>query len=409
MNFTDEFTDEIKALTALLDGNKDHVFTEEATKMALVIPFLEVLGYNVSDPKEVEPESTADFADKKGDKVDYAIRFNEVPMILIEVKCVRTKLQSNHMKQASKYFAASPSRFAILTNGIQYQFFADLEKTHIMDAHPFLTLDIVQSIRSSEILELQKFHKKIFDAEIIIEGAKLLKYTGEIKGFLREQIKEPGEDFTKFFIKQTSFRKNNKTVNRQAVKTFSEIVANAFEQYSQEVVSGTPKGAIDHPPDGSVKPEPVIDNLCLRFWTQLLEYAKTKTNLHSKLSPSKGGWISTGAGVSGFAYCYNIKKHLGTVELFISRGKDSKTENKKIFEKLSTAKKEIEQSFGEQLEWEPLENKQACRIKKTILGGGYLDEQEWPKIQKTMVDAMIRLEKALNPQIRLLKSKVAGA
>jgi len=95
-----------------------------------------------------------------------------------------------------------------------------------MDKLPFLILDIAPSIHDSEILELQKFHKEKFDPEIITAWAEKLKYTNEIKRFLKQQIKEPGEDFIKFFIKQTTFHGN---VSKLTVKKFSPIVTNAFQ------------------------------------------------------------------------------------------------------------------------------------------------------------------------------------
>ncbi len=395
-----DFADKVKELAAQFDKIKDHVVTEEATKNSMILPFLQTLGYDIFNPTEVIPEYRSAFGTKKDARVDYAIIFNQEPTILIEVKSAKTTLQSNDISQLFPYYAATKSKFAILTNGIQYQFFADLDEINKMDRHPFLTLDIVPSIRDQQILELQKFCKENFNPVKIISGAEILKYTGEIKSYLREQIEKPGEDFTRFFIKQTSFPGH---ASKQTVEKFSPIVANAFKQYSQEIVSDTLKGALEETKKiGTDKLKSELSNkdkLRLRFWTQLLEYSKTKTSLHSKLTPSNGGWIGSGAGVYGLTYCYSITKHHGTVELYIFRGKDSGTENKEIFEKLSMAKKEIEQSFGEQLEWEPLENKQACRIKKTISYGGYLDEQEWPKIQETMVGSMIGLEKALNPQI----------
>ena len=398
-----DFADKVKELAAQFDKIKDHVVTEEATKNSMVMPFLQTLGYDIFNPLEVIPEFRSAFGSKNDARVDYAIVFNQEPTILIEVKKAKTPLQLKGIGQLFPYYAATKkSRFAILTNGIQYQFFADLDQKNLMDEQPFLTLDVVPSIRDLEISELQKFCKENFNPEKIISGAELLKYTGEIKRFIRQQIKEPGEEFTKFFLRQTSFPG---IASKPTVEKFSPIVANAFRQYSQEVVIDTIKVATEkNKPIVTIDPELSIkEQLCLLFWTQLLEYAKTKTSIYSKLSPSKGTWISSGAGIAGLTYCCSMTKHQSVVELYVFRGKDSGQENKEIFEKLITAKQEIEQSFGEQLEWEPLENKQACRIKKVISVGGYLDEQEWPKVQERMVDATIRLGKALHPQIQILK------
>ncbi len=139
------------------------------------------------------------------------------------------------------------------------------------------------------------------------------------------------------------------------------------------------------------------------FWKILLEKAKSKTRLHETISPSHHGWIGTGAGKRGLAYNYSITKHEGKVELYIDRGKESADENNKIFDYFCDHKDDIEKSFGEKLSWERLENKRACRIAKTISLGGYRDPEKWDSAIDAMIDAMIRLEKALAPIIMKLK------
>ncbi len=137
-----------------------------------------------------------------------------------------------------------------------------------------------------------------------------------------------------------------------------------------------------------------------RFWTELLNRAKEKTKLHAAISPSRESWISAGAGKSGLHFNYVIRKHgPSNVELYIDRGKDSESENRAIFEQLAAHREQIEDQFGGELIWEPLERKRACRIKKNIEEGGYRDEEAWPTVQEAMIDAMVRLEKALRPQI----------
>ncbi len=127
-----------------------------------------------------------------------------------------------------------------------------------------------------------------------------------------------------------------------------------------------------------------------KFWTELLEKAKEKTKLHANISPGRDSWVSAGAGKSGLAYNYSITKHENRVELYIDRGKDSESENKNIFDELVEHKDEIENIFGEQLKWERLDNKRACRISKNFENGGYRDEDKWPDIHKNMIDAMCR-------------------
>lgn len=141
------------------------------------------------------------------------------------------------------------------------------------------------------------------------------------------------------------------------------------------------------------------DSVRYRFWQQLLDRAKAKTKLHAAVSATSGGWIMTGAGKAGFGFSYVIRRHESGVELYIDRGKDAVERNKEMFDLLARSRTEIESAFGGPLVWERLEGKQACRISKRLEGGYLDDETKWPGIQDAMIDAMIRLDRALRPHI----------
>jgi hypothetical protein len=141
--------------------------------------------------------------------------------------------------------------------------------------------------------------------------------------------------------------------------------------------------------------------LRLEFWKQLLDRAGQKTSLHAQISPSKENWISTGAGKSGLGYNYVVRMSDGQVELYIDRG--DADENKSIFDALQARREEIEQVFGEPLEWQRLNERRASRIRYVIPNGGLRDDDRWPEIQERLIDAMVRLERALKPEIRRLK------
>lgn len=145
------------------------------------------------------------------------------------------------------------------------------------------------------------------------------------------------------------------------------------------------------------------------FWKGLLDYAKTKTKLHTGISPSKEQWISTGAGRSGLAFNYVVWGNDAAVELYIDRGKEGDAENKAIFDSLRAKQAEIEQAFGGGLEWQRLDNKRACRIRKTVTAGGRRDESKWPEVFTALVEAMIRLERALKPHVQKLGAEAGPA
>ena len=141
----------------------------------------------------------------------------------------------------------------------------------------------------------------------------------------------------------------------------------------------------------------------LEFWKSLLEKSKLKTSLHSNISPNIWSWIGTGAGRRGIGYNYVINNKYGDVELYIDRGKESKEENKKIFDALYSHKKEIEEIFGEKLEWQRLDNRRASRIRKIYAYATLNDKNKWDKLQDYMIEGMIRFEKALKKYIASLK------
>lgn len=140
------------------------------------------------------------------------------------------------------------------------------------------------------------------------------------------------------------------------------------------------------------------------FWTKLLSYAGTQTNLHGNISPSQHNWIGTGVGMSGLTLNYAVTQHQTTVELYIDRGKGCDEENLTIFNGLLKNKDAIEQTFGNTLRWEDLPNRRACRISYAITTGGWRDEEKWDAVCKDAVAAMIALEKALRPYIKKLKA-----
>lgn len=120
-----EFIEKINQLKERCSAMKDSLQTEEATKNALIMPFINTLGYDVFNPNEVVPEYIADVGVKKGEKVDYAILKDNKPIILIECKKVDNKSLDikKHATQLIRYFSVTDAKFIILSNGIVYKFF----------------------------------------------------------------------------------------------------------------------------------------------------------------------------------------------------------------------------------------------------------------------------------------------
>jgi hypothetical protein len=174
--------------------HREVLLTEEAAKTALVMPFLQSLGYDVFNPGEVVPEFTADVGTKKGEKVDYAICNSGKVTILIECKPSTSELNINHAAQLFRYFSVTDARLAVLTNGVSYQFYSDVEKPNKMDDKPFFTFSM-DAIKPTDIKTLEKFSKASFDIDKIVQEAGNLKIQSLLRKEIEKEFAEPSEEF----------------------------------------------------------------------------------------------------------------------------------------------------------------------------------------------------------------------
>lgn len=234
-----DFIDRIRALAATIPKQIEHIQTEEATKSALVMPFINALGYNVFDPTEVVPEFTADVGTKKGEKVDYAILKDKKPIILFECKYCQVNLDNVHASQLYRYFSVTTARMAVLTNGVVYRFYSDLEETNKMDSRPFLVFDMLD-IQEPLVNELKKLTKESFDLDEMLSSASDLKYTREIKRILANELAAPSDDFVRFFGSQVYSGRMTQPVREQ----FTDIVKRAFNQFISEKINERLKSAL---------------------------------------------------------------------------------------------------------------------------------------------------------------------
>lgn len=227
-------------LRAISDRVKSHsstMATEEAVKTAVVLPFLRALGYDVFDPMEVVPEFTADAVGKKGEKVDYAIKIENEIRILIECKPISTVLDKKHLDQLYRYFSVTNAKFAILTNGRNFNFYTDLEALNKLDTRPFFVFDI-SDFNSNILSELRKFEKSSFNVETILATAERLKYTSGIKKVISNLIDNPTEDF----VRLVSSGVYDGRMTAQVREMLTGVVRSAF----REVVMDTVKSRLSN-------------------------------------------------------------------------------------------------------------------------------------------------------------------
>ncbi len=215
--------------------HKNKCNNEEATKMFLILPFLSILGYDYTNPLEVNPEYSADFKDKQKARVDYVILTQNTPIIAIECKSCDVDL-SVHSGQLRNYFTPSKVKMGILTNGIIWKFFADSEKVNVMDDKPFLTInfeDISKNkLLDSEIESLISMHKMNFNpANIGSEAKKKLMFNSfltQIKTFSLT----PTPDFCTILLKNAGIG----IVNQKRLEEYKPIITSAFKQFIENQI-----------------------------------------------------------------------------------------------------------------------------------------------------------------------------
>lgn len=255
--------DKIHELSLRIPNMLEKLGTEEATKLSLVVPFIEALGYIVSDPTDVIPEYTADVGIKKGEKVDYALLIDGNPKILIECKHHNIDLKNDRQSysQLFRYCAATKEKevsFGVLTNGLIYKFYADLDKQNVIDKEPFFEFDMMRDVKEPAVEELRKFSKFLFNRTSIRETALELKYKKETKDLLYDQLQNPDRELVRFVATKIYGRNlTSHWMKKFTVYTklaLNEVIKDKVTQAANTLVSSLEPGGLPGPSTEIVSP-----------------------------------------------------------------------------------------------------------------------------------------------------------
>jgi len=235
-----DLINKIKDISNRVKKQRSLIETEEATKNAFVMPLLSALGYDVFNPLEVIPEFTADTGTKKGEKVDYAIKKDDKIIMLFECKKSSCDLTKEHKSQLYRYFSVTEARFGILTNGVIYQFFSDIDEINKMDSKPFFEFNILE-FEENDIEELKKFTKSAFSLNDILTTASSLKYTNAIKKVFYKETESPSDEFIRLFTAKIY----NGRLTQSVLEDFSHIIKNGWKQFLTDNVNYRLKSALN--------------------------------------------------------------------------------------------------------------------------------------------------------------------
>ena len=243
-----------------------HCTTEETTKQALILPFLDILGFSAYDPTKV--------------KADYALFCHNVPVMFIEAKSYNEDL-TNHSPQLARYFNATPEvAVAAITNGREWRFFTDLKDKNIMDNAPFLRVNF-EALDESKIPQLSQFCHDKFQPEALRTLAEESIYLSAFTKTISSSLKEVDSEFVRYVAGRANI---GRQLNQRFIESITPIVKQAVEKaVSDMVVSGLSKKAVDtesvNEPESEIIDEtaPIIDPENSKIVTtyterQVLEY-----------------------------------------------------------------------------------------------------------------------------------------
>ncbi|WP_225412467.1 type I restriction enzyme HsdR N-terminal domain-containing protein [Stigmatella hybrida] len=189
-------------LVKRFNDNREYITNEETAKMALVVPFIRLLGYDPNIPKEVRLEYAAEFTQGDGkrlpDRMDFAIfdQSGAKPLMVIETKPLGTDLMAKSQQLARYIAQMAELHFGIITDGCHYLFFGDLENPNQMDSEPFFSfsLEDTKTDWSKVAKFLSKFSRESFNAETLVTDAENSRYRQAMIDRLAAALKSPAEN-----------------------------------------------------------------------------------------------------------------------------------------------------------------------------------------------------------------------
>ena len=173
---------------------------EEQTKVSLINPYLEILGYDVRDPLVCRLEYRADIGQGR-EKVDYAIMRDGRPSILIEAKPATADFSAALQApvQLQRYFMAEDAEFAALTNGVVWQWYRLAQEGKLLGT-PFLVHD-VRSPTAAELRWLYSVSEPHFDPKKTRAQAEESRIASAILDWIEETRLRPSDHLLRIIMR----------------------------------------------------------------------------------------------------------------------------------------------------------------------------------------------------------------
>ncbi|MBF0464642.1 MAG: hypothetical protein HQK88_07705 [Nitrospirae bacterium] len=193
-----ELERKLQKLAGEIRKKYENIKSKESTKVALTMPLLQALGYDVFDPAEVVPDYMITVEHQAPYTVDYVIMQGGKPSMLVACTHWGTNLDKEK-NPLYEIFPLTQARIGILTNGVVYRFYTDSDKPGKMDAIPFFELNVME-VTDTSIDTLSRFLKHLFSLDALLPAAKELKREREKSIILRKILNKHAVHKKEFLI-----------------------------------------------------------------------------------------------------------------------------------------------------------------------------------------------------------------
>ena len=132
-----------KKLKATISNHTDYLMSHESvTRILLVDPVLEILGWDVREPNLVQLEFKT--ATQKQERADYLLKHDSQDLAIVETKRYNPSFNPNdHREQGNRYATDSGVAFFVLTNGARWALYKRELLTPLENLEPIVDFNIM--------------------------------------------------------------------------------------------------------------------------------------------------------------------------------------------------------------------------------------------------------------------------
>ncbi len=161
--------------------------SRDTVRQSLVVPFFKILGWDVYNPGEFMAGFPVESPHGKTLTADFAVLRNETPVIIVQTYFGTEEPAEEQATLAALFRLVPGDKVAVLTNGVDWKFFADGAEPGVMDSSPYLVLNLGEKTRAEDLAPLDAYHKEVFDLATILAPIRLTIYEKKIADYFVAQ------------------------------------------------------------------------------------------------------------------------------------------------------------------------------------------------------------------------------